>query len=197
MDITPKLFTDSIELMGLYIAYMRQGEDLDTIPKMLNSFNDTIFKASDISKDQLRQLGVYAIDRTYRFTTELEVRDVYTVTYFKSVVARLMQSLQKSGIEIFYILDNELRQDRFELTTMLFELSGAAVVSPYNGNEILSFEEVEDRLKGHMTHRRNMLYIEKDSSVDYLGKVIRIATESRYIGIFRNHEPSVDYLKIL
>lgn len=152
MDLTPRLSSDSIELMEVYIAYMRVHEDFDTVPNMLNRFNDQIFVGKDTSLDQLRQLAVYTIDKIYRIAAKLEVRDAYTVTYFKKVVARFMKSLQDKGIEIFYILDNELREDRFELTVMLYELSGVSVVAPYNGNKALSFEEVEEKLKSHMHH---------------------------------------------
>lgn len=197
MDITPKLFSDSIEFMAAYIARMRADDDFDTIPDIMSSFNERIFANKDVSLDQLRQLAVYATDRIYRFAAELEVRDAYTVAYFKKVVAKLMKSLQDQGIEIFYILDNEMREDRFELTVMLYGLSGAAVVTPYNGNKTLSFEEVEERLKSCMTDGKNIVYIEKDASVNYIEKVMKIATESRYIGVSRNHEPSVDDIKIL
>jgi hypothetical protein len=197
INITPKLSSDSIELMEVYIAHMRANEDLETVPDMMNRFNDQIFTGKDISLDQLRQLAVYAVDKIYRIAAELEVCDVYTVTYFKKVVARFMQSLQDKGIQIFYILDNEIREDRFKLAALLYELSGATVVTPYISDKTLSFEEVEERFKSPMAHGRNIVYIEKDASVNYMEKVMKIATESKYIGIFRNHEPSDNYVKIL
>lgn len=197
VDLTPRLSTDSIELMEVYIAYMRTNEDFDTVPDMLDRFNDQIFVGKDTSMDHLRQLGVYAIDKIYRVAAELDVRDEYTVTYFKKVVAKFMKSLQDKGIEIFYIIDNEIREDRFKLAVLLYELSGATIIAPYVSDKTLSFEEVEARLKSPMAHGRNIVYIEKDASVNYIEKVMKIATESKYIGIFRNFEPSVSYIKIL
>lgn len=197
MDITPKLFSDSIEYIAVYVARMRADEDFDTIPDMLNRFNKSMCAKNGTSKDQLRQLAVYATDTTYRFAAELDVRDAYTVIYFKKVVAQLMRLLQDNGIELFYILDNELREDRFELIVMLYELSGSVVVTPYDGKMILKFEEVEERVKSHMTHGRNIVYIEKDASINYIEKVMRIATESKYIRAFRNHAPSYRYVKLL
>jgi hypothetical protein len=197
INLTPKLSSDSIELMEVYIAYMRANEDFETVPEMMNRFNDQIFVGKDISLDQLRQLAVYVTDKIYRIAAELEIRDEYTVTYFKKVVARFMKSLQDKGIEIFYILDNEIREDRFKLAVMLYELSGATVVTPYISDKTLSFEEVEERFKSPIAHGRNIIYIEKDASVNYIEKVMRIATESKYIGIFRNHEPSDNYIKLL
>lgn len=164
---------------------------------MLNRFNDQIFISKDISLYQLRQLAVYVTDKIYRIAAELEVRDAYTVYYFKKVVARFMKALQDKGIKIFYILDNEIRQDRFELAVKLYELSGVTVITPYTGDKTLSFEKVEERLKSPMAHGRNIVYIEKDESVNYIEKVMKIATESKYTGLFRNFEPSVNYLKIL
>jgi len=197
IDITPKVFSDSIELMSMYIAKMRADDDLDTIPNMLVRFNDSACSSKDISKDQLRQLAVYATDYIYRFSSKLEMRDKYTDVYFTKVIAKLLKSLQEKGIEIFYILDNELRGDRFELAVDLYGLSDAAVVSPYDGKGILNFEEVERRLKSHMAHGKNIVYIEKDASVNYMEQVMKMATESRYIGVFRNYAPVSNCLKIL
>lgn len=197
INITPRLLSDSIELAEVYIAYMRAHKDFETVPNMMNRFNGLVFDGKEISLDQLRQLAGYTIDKIYRIAAELEEYDDYTVVYFKKVVARFMQSFQDKGIEIFYILDNEIRGGRFSLTVKLYELSGATVVTPYIGDKTLSFEEVEERFKSPMAHGRNIVYIEKDASVNYIEKVIKIATESRYIGIFRNYEPSVSYIKIL
>lgn len=197
INLTPKLSSDSIELMEVYIAYMRVHKDFDTVPDMLNRFNDQMFVGKGTSMDQLRQLAVYATDKIYRIAAELEVYDVFTEVYFKKVIAKFMKALQDKGIEIFYILDNEIREDRFKLTVKLYEMSGVTVVTPDISDKMLSFDEVEERLKSPMAHGRNIVYIEKDASVNYMEKVMRIATESRYIGIFRNHAPSISHVKIL
>jgi hypothetical protein len=52
-------------------------------------------------------------------------------------------TLRSKGIEVFYILDNEIREDRFELSVMLYELGGVTVVTPYDDDKILGFEQVE------------------------------------------------------
>jgi hypothetical protein len=66
IDLTPRLSSDSIELMEVYIAYMRADEDFDAVPDMLNCFNDQMFIGKGMSMDQLRQLAVYAVDKIYR-----------------------------------------------------------------------------------------------------------------------------------
>ncbi len=199
IDLTPKLFSDSVELMGTYIDLMRANEDQTTIPHMLSRFNERIFAndGNGISKDQLRQLGVYAVDMIYRFSAELEVRDVYTDVYFKKVVTPLMKLLHDNGVDIFYIVDNEIREDRFELAVYLYELSGAAVVVPYQGKKTVSLDEVEDSLKVHMARGRNVVYIEKDASVNYIEKVTRVATNLPYIRVFRNYAPTSKHIEIL
>ncbi len=110
IEVTPKVFSDSIEIMSVYIEKMRGDEDLDTIPDMLVRFNDRVLANKDISKDQLRQLAVYSIDYIYRFSSELMMRDKYTDAYFTKVIAKLLKSLQEKEIEVFYILDNELAE---------------------------------------------------------------------------------------
>ena len=197
IDLTPQLFSDSIEFMAVYIAYMRSSGDTATIPGMLQRFNSRIFTNPAISTDQLRQLAVYAADKLYRFATKLEVRDAYTVVYCKTVIAQLLASLRDSGTSIMYILDNELRQDRFELAVLLFELSGAAVVTPYAHGGAVSCDAVEDRIKSLSADGRHIVYIEKDASVNYIGQVIRTPTRSKYIRVFRNQAPDSNHVEVL
>lgn len=197
INITPKLASDSVELAEVYVAYMRAHDDFDTIPNMLNRFNDQLFADDGMAIDQLRQLAVYATDKIYRIAAELEIRDAYTATYFKKVIAQLMKSLQSKGVEIFYVIDNEIRQDRFELAVLLYEWSGITVVSPYTNDGALSFEEVEKRLKTLMDHGRSIVYIEKDASVNYIQKVVDIACDPTYIRLFRNHGASDHNIKVL
>ena len=98
---------------------------------------------------------------------------------------------------IRYVLDNELRQDRFELATLLFEWCGVAVVTPYGRKGLLSFDEVEDLIREHKAAGRHIAYIEKDTSVNYIGSVAHIAPEGRYLGLFRNRAPDSNHIEIL
>jgi len=137
----------------------------------------------------------------------------------------LWDAIQARSVDIFYILDNELHEDRFMLTLQLFALSGVAVITPYmvkgsyhkymtveeqakwaltfNGDnfdpqkytmtidssEYLREMETLDLIKEYIKHTRNIVYIEKDDSVNYLDDVVKIAKESKYTCVLRNETP--------
>ena len=141
--------------------------------------------------------------------------------------------LQSHGVSTLYILDNEIREDKFMLTVHLLSISGIAVVTPYmvkgnyhkfmtieeqgkwalsfttedfdpnkvimtmDSSEFLRDMETIDLVKKYMEHNRNIAYIEKDASVNYLDEVRKIAKSSNYLSIFRNLAPNDSNVTVL
>lgn len=56
------------------------------------------------------------------------------------------------------------------------------------------FIPVEEEIKNKIIQNRNILYIEKDNSVNYLKNILSIAEEvqSKYLCIFKNQSPESD-----
>lgn len=231
--LVPQRITDLLDNIDLYLEEMRKTENKKEIPAYLKNYIWNFFRDVPLDKEKLKKLAIFASDHTYRYASRLLILDDYTRVYFAFVMTELWDSLQSRGIDTFYILDNEIREDRFNLTIQLFALSGFSVVTPYavHGNYlkylslkeqadwVLSFNDkdfdpkkltitvdssedmrkidVEELIMKSMKHTRNIVYIEKDASVNYLDDVKKLAKDSKYVAIFRNlasDDPNVSLL---
>lgn len=213
---------------------MRKRKDGKEIPESLTNYIWNYFRDTNPDKDQLNTLAIFLADQTYHYAAYTSLTDDYTRLYIASVFTYLWDTLQSRGIDMFYILDNELRNDRFMLTMQLFALSGVAVVTPYmvkgiyqkymtleeqaewalsfneedcdpktqtmtiDGNgEYSRYAEVADLIEKYMKQLRNIVYIEKDASVNFLDQVKQIAKESKYLSVFRNHAPDIPKITVI
>lgn len=174
---------------------MRSAVDAETIPKELKQYSWEFFRQTELNQDMLKSLAIFVADGTYRAIANLGVKDKYTWSYFSTVVPALWDALQDRGVDVFYIIDNEMREDRFELAVELFELSGVAVVTPYK--DVKSYDDVEKKFNEFMRSTRNIIYIEKDDSVNYIEKVKDFARQSKYFAFFRNQDVSNPDIEIL
>lgn len=192
----PHHMCDLIDNLEVYIAEMRETEDMETIPKWLKQYAWNYFRDVSMDKKDLQRMAVFVVDRTYRIiSNDMTMMDNYTKSYFASVMPYLWDALQNRGIDTFYIVDNEIKEDRFHVVTELFRFTGMGVVTPYGEDGNLEYEVVKKQIKDYMGPVRNIMYIEKDASINYLDRVKDIAKESKYLCIFRNHatdDPNVE-----
>lgn len=186
---SPKTIFDLIDNIEIYAAEMREKEDMETIPKYLKQYAWEYFRTADLTKKQLNGLVIYVADKLYRIIMSMTMMDNYTRSYFAKVIPFLWDTIQNRGVDLFYILDNTLREDRFRTLVELFELTGMAIVTPYSDHGNLDFAAVEKQIRGYMEPVRMILYIEKDTSVNYLDKIIQLARQSPYTTVFRNKGP--------
>lgn len=232
-DIKPKKITDLIDKIDLYLEEMRKQDNLDEVPMYLNSYAWNFFRDVNPDTQQLQSLSVFVADHIYRYAAAATLTDNFTRKYFASVVSTLLDTLQSRGVDTFYILDNEIREDRLLLTIQLFALAGVAVVTPYVIKEnyhkymsaeeqmkwVLSFTieecdaqqlsitidmseelrkmEVLELISKYMEHSRNIVYIEKDESVNYLEDVTQLAKKSKYMSILRNRAPEEPLVTVI
>lgn len=190
VDLKPQSITDLIDHMEAYIDEMRQTENAEEIPKPLRQYAWEYFREVEMSKEDLQRLAVLVADKSYRVVSYIELMDDYTRAFFATVISYLWDTLQDRGVDTFYILDNELREDRFRAVVELFELTGMAVVTPYGKDGLLEYEVVEKQIKDYMARVRNIIYVEKDASVNYLEKVGKLAADAGYLCVFRNKASS-------
>lgn len=232
-NLQPKRITDILDNIDIYLNEMRKNKDMKTIPNALTNYIWNFFRDINPDKEKLKMLALFTADHTYRYASRVELTDDYTEIYFASVVSVLWDTFQARGVDTFYILDNELREDRFMLTIKLFALSGVAVVTPYvvkgsyhkymtieeqakwalsfsnedfdpkkytitiDASDDMRYMEVINLIKKYMQHTRNIVYIEKDASINYLDQVKLLAKESKYLGVFRNIAPTDPHVTVL
>jgi uncharacterized protein YihD (DUF1040 family) len=194
----PRKISDLIDNIEYYVARMRKTEDMDVIPEMLRQYALNYFRDVPLDDEAVRALALFTMDKTYRVAAYLEIFDNYTRAYFAKVIPHIWDYLHSKGLGVFYIVDNSFRNDgRFEAVTELFALTGIAVIAPYSKEGTLEYETVERQIKEQMAEKKITMYIEKDSSVNYLDRVKALATGSDYLCIFRSKASANPLVEIL
>jgi hypothetical protein len=165
---------------------------------MLADYAYSFFTDVSVTKKQLQGLVLMCVDRIYRYAAEIRVKDAAVRQYFGMVTRYLLDIAAARGVRIFYILDNEIPQDRFDVTLELMFLSGVWVVTPYatNGSP-LQVADVRGALDQELLAGRHVAYIEKDASVDYLAMVVDLARATDRYVIFRNKAPTSPMVEVL
>lgn len=219
-DIQIEKITDILDKPDFYLSKIRKGESKKMYTELLSS----VLAWLDSHKDDdhaMEKLAFIFTDEIYRYAASVEMVDEFTYIYYESIMKQILKTFNEIGIHIFYILDNALREDRFNLTIQLYQHSGFSTVVPYFDNidqdmaqdvsdksvkividpphqyEYCNYEIVETQIKKHLEAKRNIVYIEKDASVNYLDKVIEIAKNSGYLSVFRNLAPDESEIQII
>jgi hypothetical protein len=185
---------DVLAGLPLFVQKMREG-DQEVGPTLFANLIRLLGKA-DREKSDLRILGAFAPDMFYRRIIALESMDGHTRDFCKGTASLLFDQLRARGVMAFYILDNEIREDRFAALIELAETAGLHVISP-RGLDSLSEPEVVQAINCQMTLRRHILYVEPDSSVNHLDRIKALAKDSDYVASFRNEAPSVPLIEII
>lgn len=186
----PRKVTDLAEFAGDYIDAMRQHGD-DSACADLVDYAASFFADVQVTQHQLEALGVMFVDRLYLYSSELTVKDYRTHLYFSKVTRYVLDVIRARGVRIFYILDNEIREDRFELALRLMFDAGMWVVTPYlTDRSPASLDAVRWMIDVQLLAGRHVAYIEKDASIDYLRPVKDHATATEWFVIFRNQVPT-------
>lgn len=129
--VTIEKITDIFDNIESYLAEMRKTKDFKLIPDWINDHTWRFFRKTNPDKKALKQIAIFMADHTYRYAASLIHCDNYTRSYFAAVLSFVWDKLQNRGTDMFYILDNNIRDDRFFLAVEFFELSGLAVVTPH------------------------------------------------------------------
>ena len=212
--------SDVLDNAELYISEMRHYED-SKILKELFYFILGYFDNVKMDDSVIEKLAFISVDNIYRFAASVGIVDEYTYIFFEVLIKQLCKSIRERSIKTFYILDNAIREDRFQLTVKLFGLTGFSVITPYfetvdhdfaknvkdkklnividpaQSYSFCSFEVVYSQIKAQMDLEQNFVYIEKDASINYLDKIIEMGKKNDYLCVFRNQAPSNPELQII
>jgi hypothetical protein len=190
----PRRITDLAELANEYIEYMRNNPHDDTTTKLVE-YAALFFADVPLTTQQVQGLLTLIVDRLYRDAAQLTISDRALKIYIATVTRYLLDALNARRVRIFYVLDNELREDRLELTLELFSAAGVFVVTPYNEDgSAMDFAHVERALFVQLLAGRHVAYIERDASVNYILAVLDLARITDHVVVLRNlgpRDPSV------
>lgn len=187
--LSPHKLTDLADCVVVesYIDAMRSQGELLAIPRWLRHYAYSYCRDVPLDEEKLEALAIFVADHTYRYSASVTAVDAYTRMYFTDVVGYVWDILRHRGVRMFYILDNEIRDDRFILAAELLMRAGVVVVTPYDGHA--DFESVAEDLRVRMAVGRHVAYIEKDQSVNYIVQVAEMARGSGYLTVLRNLPP--------
>jgi len=204
-NLKPTKIHDIVSRIQEYLPEMRnmgKNQAAEFIDFMENYIKE--YFAEETNDLELKKLSVELTDMLYLLSA-FELRDTYTNGYFGVVINRLFWELSQKGVLCFFILDNNLRDDRFKLAIELYKSSGFATIYPYTVKELKHSEEytrlptvgykaIEKEIYEARSQKRHILYLEKDDSITHLENVLRLAEEfqSEYVCIFRNKAPTDD-----
>jgi hypothetical protein len=148
---------------------------------------DRYFDNRHWGREQLEDLAYRCVEDLYFAASEGTHLDEHYHSYFKHVVGQLWRRLSELDLRVFYILDNTIRDDRLQAYDLLFRWSGFFVLMPYMDGAILPKDVVLAVARRAISEKRHLIYIEKDSQVNYLDDVMTLARQNRdYRAFFRN-----------
>lgn len=128
-----------------------------------------------------------AQDLLYRHVMQISILDRYTRAYCSVAVRYFFKQLAQRGVSTFYILDNTLREDRFQLVLELFDLSGIATVTPRRDG--LTWPALDAKLRAGLNGHGHVAYVEPDAAVNHLEVVAQLACEIPCVATYRNLAP--------
>ncbi|MGW8185355.1 MAG: hypothetical protein ACWGHO_04580 [Candidatus Moraniibacteriota bacterium] len=202
--LEPKNVMDLILDIDEFIAKMKNSspEEAMEIAESLEKFSKDAVANLNIDAVENKKLIAEMTDQLYRSAMKWNEVGVHTNGYISIVLHRLFWEMSQRGIRIFYVLDNSLRDDRFRLILEQFPPAGFAVITPHIANDLkyepatsitenLSYEDVEIKIKEALDNGKNIFYVERDNSVDYLERVVELAKETsdEYAKIYRSSAP--------
>lgn len=184
----PRTITDLAEFAGEYIEFSRAQPDQQVCERLID-YAALFFADVPITARQLDALMVMVVDRVYLYSAELAIYDETVNEYFIKVTRYLLDLLAARGCRVFYVLDNQMRQDRFEIAVALLSCAGLYVVTPYRGDGVFDFPEIRHALQVQVLAGRHVAYIEKDGTVNHLASVVALAKATDRLVIYRNEGP--------
>jgi len=197
----PQKITDLVDNIDFYIEQMREERPEETmeITNFLENYAKEAVESLEQDDAENKKLIIKITDTLYKKAMDFTLLDIYTNGYIAIVLNRLYLELGQKKIRIFYILDNSLRDDNLRLLLEQFPPAGFAVIAPHIGNKLeykpittqtenLPYEKVEKKINDALKLGKNIFYIERDRSVNYLDKVVELArnASNEYAKVFRN-----------
>ncbi len=201
--LKPAKITDIISRAEEYISAMRKMEKDDVmkfIDEMANYVSDW-FNKNELNIVELKRFVAQAADDIYCQLMQTTQSDIYLNGYYGFVLYRFFYEAQQKGVFIFFVIDNVLRDDRFKLLVQMYATTHFRIIHPYEYDGVkaeykqeftklptIPFSEVEKKISEAIEHQMNIVYVEKDDSVNYVFDAIHLAErlQLEYACIFRN-----------
>lgn len=198
-----KKIEDVAELMIPLLDELKEmeGEEVMAELSKIENFIDGYFLNKDLTNEELLVKVATLVNELYIKIFDLVWLGSATDAYFGLIINIIFDYLKKRGVLIFFIVDNVIRDDKFELIKHLFNCAGLKVITPnsiipshasnapvYTKGKALDYKAIEVMIDECNKKNDHIIYIEKDDSVNYLSDVLKLAEEfqNKYFCLFRN-----------
>ena len=208
----PQKITDLVENINSYIEKIRgkSGDESMVFLEFWENYAKETIRNLNQNDVGNKKLITELTDTLYRKAVNFSRIDIYTNGYISSVLYNLFWELGQKGIRIFYVVDNSMPDNSLRCILEQLPPAGFTVITPHIADKIeykstntktdsLSFDEIEKKIKEALEFDKNIIYVERDSSVNYLDKVVELARNAsdEYAKIYRNTgAENPDILKI-
>ncbi len=200
-------YTYKDQIAKLNLLEITDEEKDQVIETYLTSHTDEIdeyFATTHIDKAVLKQDVLVGINELYLHALDESDDDSEMIfRYHEIVMSHLFQKLYDYNIRIFFILENTLSDKEFLTLLSIFQKSNITTITPYLDDETFTlattdhsitrlyareYDDVENDLAYTVAHTHHMMYAEKDTSVSYIHRVLKVAEElpATYLVLYRN-----------
>lgn len=189
-DVNPD--KEKLESLAIFLAdhtyrYSVAANQLDDYTRIY--FTTVITKLWDAIQDR-------GVDTLYILDNEIrEDRLMLTIQLFALSGVAVVTPYALKGSYHKYMTIEE--QAKWALTFNSDDFDPKKYTVTIDSSEDLRNMEVIDLIRKYMKHTRNIAYIEKDSSVNYLDNVRKLAKESKYLSVFRSQAPEDPRVTVL
>jgi hypothetical protein len=194
----PSVEADCLDVLVAFpaaIDRMRASADPSAIPQAMTAHTLDAFARADRAKIDLRLIAVGAQDTLYRNIVELSVMDQYTVAYVRDAIRHFFEQLSARDMPTYFVLDNELRVDRFQAVIHLFELAAIQVVTPARDGD--DWGTLEAKIRRYVQSKAHVAYVEPSAVFNYISKACDLSRHLGCVASFRNEAPSSPQLSVL
>lgn len=164
-----------------------ENDDSNFAHKMIAETRLAFERLQPHDRDGIMFVAASAQDVLYRHLMKLTMFDRFTRAYSLLMVRYFFECLSEQSIRTFYILDNTLRDDRFEAVLELFELSGIGTTTPRRDGS--DWPTLASRLAESLDAMGHVAYIQPDATVNHLAGARQLASKLPCIATFRNRDP--------
>jgi hypothetical protein len=187
----PRTIGDVTGYVEYFVHVMREvGAEAGTEPAL--GAIERFFEM-DLTAEQLQAVARVSADQIYLAVAGFSIIDEATRTYYDVVVRALMDGLRGRGVRVCYVLDNALADDRFQAVVEIYGRCGFLVHHPYIGHRPAAEHLVVERFRDYLQRKAaHLVYIEKDTAVNYLDRIRELARQADppLAGVFRCDAPA-------
>jgi hypothetical protein len=196
-DLAPKSIIEIVTRLPEYVDLMDRMNE-DEVSFFLDSMREYVLiymNVHKIDKALLKSEAVTMLHSLYLVAHEVDYRSERAIFYGEEVLSAYFFELLHQGVYLFGIFDDEMSDDLFLFMYSLLSHSSFTIIVPYvvKGFDehfrestdttklpVRSYSSVEGAVFRSLKDASHIIYLEKDTSVSYMHKLLDIVETIRH-----------------